>query len=297
MESIHPSDKGIRRLMFSFLSFDINGSFPLVFFQVLASLAQRYSLCLRGLRAFVQPLYSMCRGSNNLALKKASSAARFSIEVWRAVSMMLYQDSNCLSVPLRSLVPSGFLCDFSMISDAGPRGLGAAIFDSDGVLLIYTSFVLPFDAADPKFQNCREYMGFLMCLVLLHQLRRPCRGAVLAWRTDNKAALSWVEENMCRSDTTQVALMAVTWMTIKSSLEVREVSHLPGVQMGIIDDLSRQRAHSWPVDKSFDSQNNSSICQLFRACDPTNYGGLSEPNHAVVFSRVVALVDVIVSHR
>jgi hypothetical protein len=81
--------------------------------------------------------------------------------MWRVVSVLLYLDVECLSVGLRSILPNGDDCDYVLVSDAGPWGLGAVLLDKTTFeILCFSSIVLPFDSSDPSYQNCREYMGF-----------------------------------------------------------------------------------------------------------------------------------------
>ena len=112
--------------------------------------------------------------TNNIHVKKdLTSAAKFCIVMWRMVSVLLYLDPECFNVHLQSILPSSQEFDFILISDAGPRGLGAMIVDKNSSsVLSYASIVLPFDASDPSFQNCREYMGFLFVLLLLCKTKR-----------------------------------------------------------------------------------------------------------------------------
>jgi hypothetical protein len=83
MGLIRPSDKGIRKLMFAFFTVDLAmNRIPLQQCQMLASLAQRYSLALRGMKNFVTPLHSLCgfdltsKPQSRHAWRRLSSQAR-----------------------------------------------------------------------------------------------------------------------------------------------------------------------------------------------------------------------------
>ena len=56
-ETIRPSDRGIKKIIVAFFSVDCLSAVSLHLCQVLASLAQRYSLGVRGMKCFVQPLH------------------------------------------------------------------------------------------------------------------------------------------------------------------------------------------------------------------------------------------------
>ena len=291
-ESIRPSDRGIKKILFAFFAVDINEKVSLHLCQVLASLAQRYSLCLKGMRCFVQPLHHMTsKFTNNIHVKKdLTSAAKFCIVMWRMVSVLLYLDPECFNVHLQSILPSSQEFDFILISDAGPRGLGAMIVDKNSSsVLSYASIVLPFDASDPSFQNCREYMGFLFVLLLLCKTKRKVNGSRVLWRTDNTSALSWVERNMSSSVSAQSALIAVTWLTLKLNLDIKQPEHIPGSTMGVVDDLSRGYKHSMPKELEIPLHLDIKIKQLFAVCDPTKRQNLQE--HFIVFEKIQLLID------
>ena len=52
-ETIRPSDKAVRKLQTAFLSCDVHMRYPVRFWQIQASLAERYSHVINGMRAFV----------------------------------------------------------------------------------------------------------------------------------------------------------------------------------------------------------------------------------------------------
>ena len=291
-ESIRPSDRGINKILFAFFAVELDKKVTLRLCQVLASLAQRYSLCLKGMRCFVQPLHHMTTkfAQNSLVMKDLTSAARFCVVMWRVVSVLLYQDSECLSVRLYSILPSSNNFDFILVSDAGPRGLGAVILHKDSLeVLCYSSFVLPFDSADPSFQNCREYMGFLFALLLLCKFVKTVKNSCVLWRTDNMAALSWVERNMSSSVAAQSSLMAVTWLTLKLNLNIKSPEHIPGNTMGVVDDLSRGYKHSLPPSLEVNLNDDAKTKSLFLTCDPTK--ALDLVDHFVQFEKIHGLVD------
>ena len=97
MKCIRPNDKAIRKLMFAFFTVDLRAKrWPLQQCQMLASLAQRYSLALRGMHNFVQPLHSLCggpskieSGSSTLTWRNVSSQAKFAVEMWRMAAICL----------------------------------------------------------------------------------------------------------------------------------------------------------------------------------------------------------------
>ena len=59
LETLRPGAKGCRKLMFAFWLVASGDRFPLVVYQLLASLAQHYAFELRGLQPFTYPLHNM----------------------------------------------------------------------------------------------------------------------------------------------------------------------------------------------------------------------------------------------
>jgi len=148
-ETIRPSDRGIKKLIVSFFSVDVSASVSLLLCQVLASLAQRYSLGLRGMGCFVQALHRMVAKfkNNSFVRNKLSSAAKFCILMWKAVGVLLFLDPECFNINMWSLLPSISLPSDILTSDAGPRGLGVTIVDSvSNKVVAYSSYVLPYDS-------------------------------------------------------------------------------------------------------------------------------------------------------
>ncbi len=271
-ETLRPSDKGIDKLLFVFFSFEVTGRVSLHLCQVLASLAQRYALALRGMSCFVQPFNHMLGlfGTKQFALRRLSSAAKFCVLMWRLCALALALDKDCLSVNLRSISSRKPCAQFLVISDAGPLGVGAAVYDASNMSLIsYSSFFFAFDSSLPAFQNCREYIGFLFGLVLLAQVRPFPFGSTVAWNSDNVAAISWVLRHISSSPVAQTTLLAVSWLIIKSQWNVVSATHIPGTTMGDIDSLSRGLTHSLPTHLAVNLQTVQHVQHLFRLCDPT----------------------------
>ena len=293
-ETIRPSDRGIKKLIVAFFSVDGVSPVSLHSCQVLASLAQRYSLGLRGMRCFVQPLHRMvAKFKNNSLIKtRLSSAAKFCMVVWKAVGLLLFLNSDSFNVNIWSLLPSVSLPSSVMISDAGPWGLGVTIVDPvSNRVVAFSSYVLPFNSSDPKYQNAREYMGYLFSILVFCAFTRSgVRGSRLAWRTDNRAAQAWVEGSMSSSPAAQTALLAVTILTLRLQFDLVDVSLIPGVSMGNVDSLSRGYATDLDPSLCIDLQHCCpDVHTLFSWCDPTINRNLED--HLLVFEKVSAVVD------
>ena len=272
---VRPNDRATRKLMFAFFTVDMKAKrWPLQQCQMLASLAQRYSLALRGMHNFVQPLHSLCglKGQDTSharhAWRNVSSQAKFAVEMWRMVAICLYVDPLSLAVPIASLCSVGLASpDYYVISDAGPDMFGFAVYSPAGVLLWYSASSWPFERND-DFQNAKEFLAFLACILDLIGSVPFHRGCNIHWTGDNVASLSWVDENRCKSNFAQRAFMAFTFICLRFQIQVVEVKHRPGILMGAIDALSRGYAHDLDplLFKSIDE--SVVILRLLAVCNP-----------------------------
>jgi hypothetical protein len=292
---VRPNDNGIDKLMFAFFFVDESKSLPLQVYQLLSSLAVRYAEGLRGMKPFVAPLYHMTQRGNTSAKawsKKPSSAAKFCIEMWRVVAILLWRDRESFSVPLRhmSSLPIPQDGPYCLISDASPWKLSAAIISQDFTIYRYTTLLLPFQVVDNRWQNVREYLGnllskFLACVVFGFKPRR--------WHYigDNKAALNWAESGRCSSRACQHANLIQSWLQIYAGIEISSTSHRPGEKMGIIDDLSRDKAaESLHKNLYVDLETLAPVLELFRLCDPSVTFNLED--HHTALQRIYQLMSV-----
>ena len=177
------------------------------------------------------------------------------------------------------------------LSDGSPWKIAAALFSRYGTLLAFTQFVLPFSDIEGLFQNVREYMGFILVMLLAlsfsnTSLDFPAR---VAWVGDNKAALSWVDTGKAKSSACQLANIAGSWLGIQSTAEVAQVRHLSASRIGIIDSISRDKTHDFPPHLEIDLQSNPHVQELFRLLDPTK----SSPNLIDHQRALASVVDVL----
>lgn len=287
--SIRPNDRGIRKLVAILFSYDFSAGkkHPIVVYQKLASLASRYSAALYALRPFVHPFYALTSGSGPRA---CSSMARFAVIVWRTVTLAMVLCPSAFRVPLASLRDDKPAVQWKIVSDAGPHGLGVALFPIESsVCWGYASYRLPFDASSPDFQNAREFLGLIYGLLLCHHAR--LRNVSIMWVGDNTSSLSWVSKQRSTSRFAQTAFYAYTWICLRMNLEVASTVHLAGAMMGDIDSLSRFRPHSLPraIDLSHFLRQRAD--QLFLLCDPTRFQYESIPAHLQSFSEVAHLIS------
>ena len=203
------------------------------------SLAARYSKVLIGTRPFTRPFFAALStpGRTSVGVKRS---VKLSVLIWRAVALSLLHDPVGLAVPLEWVRRTRPSAEFKFTSDAGPEGLGLVIGLVLGPLLGSLSYRLPFAAVDPKYQNLREFTGCILGMLVAYRFAKG-RPVAVWWVSDNVSALSWARADAVKSRPAQAAFLIFTWLKIRGQISLVRQSHMPGVEMGDVDALSRFR--------------------------------------------------------
>ena len=305
--TLRPKDRAIDKIFYLFFSIDFSKPLPLETWQCVASIAQFYSPGMRGMKAYVAPFHAMTKqcGSGKNARRGASASALFAVEIWRATSILLSTDINALSVPLDSFLLGPMSpCDYEVISDASPWRLAAAVRDPlTQRILAWSTLKLPFkEGNEGKAQTQREYLGHLFSILLLVAFYRinATRPAPLSfrWINDITGALAWAQTHKRSSKASQHACMAVSILTMLTDIDIMDAVHIPGVDMGEIDAMSRMEIHP-DITKVCPSLtpdlymavDNQAVMDLMILCDPANSYIAARDHHS-------ALVDmhIFISH-
>lgn len=309
--TIAPNDKGLKKLLVVFFLADIstNAKWPLKFCQRIASLADRYSRVVIGMRGFVNAFHALSRvlptasrQEKEFGVRYPNSFHRFCVVLWRSVILTMYTHPGKLDVPMFSLVnryADTHLPYFYVASDAYNK-LGITVHSSNATgssLLYVSSFVLPFDAPQADYQNCKEFLGILLALVIIRVKVNAPRGTRLHWTSDSMAALSWVLANRAKSVFAQRAFTAYTWFCIEAGYDVADVVHESAstARMQELDDLSRLNVlHNYDPSLVVDFSANQSVIRLFQLCDPTSLLDTSEAStcqsHIQVFGEITSCI-------
>ena len=279
-----PSAKGCRKLLWTFFTLDVTArKWPLRQCQLLASLAQRYHVAIQGMAPYVYPFEALLAGTSPGA-RKVTSAARQAAEMWRAAAVLLIICPAALAMPIPRFLRLPTCPDTTLIeahTDAGPTHLGLKLIDPlTKTVHLHTSFALPFStpAAGCEHQNNREFLGCLLAMLCASRFRARCgvpptHTIAIAWVGDNTSALSWAQQNKCRSASAQRAFVAYTMAQLTGGVVCSGTQHMAGVDMGDIDRLSRQRA-VLDLDPAF--------LALFRTLDPAVPNNHTRPHHGTL---------------
>ena len=300
--TIRPNDRGIRKLALVFLTIDIDtkdARWPLQLCQVASSLAERYSMGILAMRPFVESFHALTRKAANdttpdiASSRRVTSLAKMSVIVWRAVIVIMLSDPDRLAVPLITMSSKHThrLPTHTVITDAADS-IGLGLFDSEGVAMAYTSYKLPFNAHDSRWQNTREFLGIVLALVLFKTHFNLPRGARIGVKMDSMSALTWIRKNRAVSQYAHVAFLVYTWVCIITGYEIVETTHIAGKsdEMFDFDALSRNRdTKGVDMSKFVETSVLPQLNELFTWCDPTvDRTGIND--HLSVFEHVIRCV-------
>lgn len=306
---VRPSDLACEKLLFVFFTVDLEVEHPLRVFQCLASLAERYSKYMRGMRPFVSALDSMCRSFGHGAsmysksssraariVRRISPAARFCVEMWRVGTALMWMLPDRMSVPIFSTLPNYHSKNLRgyIQTDAGKNKtlsgsenrIGSVLWSADrSVALAHCSYVLPFrEDVGVLFQNCREYIGLLLGKIMASTYFGDGDRTVvvpLLWLGDNQSALRWASSEKAKSRGAQFSCMAHTWFDMMSVISVRECEYVPTGLMGAADDLSRNKLFNPILASSSEiSLDVPWVNGLFTLCDPASGEDVADHHEA-----------------
>lgn len=266
--TIRPKDSAVNKLLLLvYVIIDAEAvSWSLLHCQILVSLTIHYSKGLLSMNCFTKPFINMLAGKERRAndQRMVTDAARFAIYIWRSVLLQ----PAFMAAPISSLSKSSRdQFDYLTINDA-EQSLGVGIENSRGDLLAFCSYDLPFSKTHSKFQNVREFMGFILSLLMIHRNFGAPRGTKVKMLTDSISAKTWVEKDRCSSRFANTAFLLYIWTLFLTGYVVVEVKHIPGAsdQMRPIDDLSRRRAPTGYDPSLRVEATNSFLDKVFAIC-------------------------------
>jgi hypothetical protein len=299
---VNPNVKGREKLLLYFFTFNTSVSHSIQEWEQLASLAERYSHGICGMRGMVAPLHAAvaeCHargtrstGSSSSQWCQARPEQMACIEMWRVVATMMMLHPTCLAVPITWVArhepafPPGLRkgLHLKLVSDASPWKLCAVLQDINNTTIAWTTLTLPFDSA--AFQNIREYLGLLLGLLLINAAAKQGIISVgtdptIIWEGDNTSALSWAESGKVKSRGGQMANLAVIWSQLYGNFNVDSAVHLAGIHMGDVDGASRDKELTDLSQQTFVPMENSpGIRELFSLCNPLIHSEILEFHEA-----------------
>jgi len=300
--TIRPNDRGIRKLALVFMTIDITTKhtrWPLQLCQVASSLAERYSTGIIAMRPFVEPFHALTRKAAGdttpdiASSRKVSSLAKMAVIIWRAVIVIMLSDPDRLAVPLTAMSAKhkDRSPTHSVITDAADS-VGLGLFDSHGVAMAYTSYKLPFNAHDSRWQNTREFLGIVLALAMFKTHFNLPRGTRIGVKMDSMSALHWLKKNRAVSQYAHVAFLVYTWVCLITGYEIVETTHIAGKsdEMFDFDALSRNKeTRGVDLTKVVETSILPDLNEMFSLCDPTQDRTCLN-DHMAVFEHVIKCV-------
>ena len=190
------------------------------------------------------------------------------------MAVMLYLNPTAVAIRWMRLADSSVNPPTALTrSDASPWKLCAGIYDTNGELLAWTTYLLPYIVTPISSQNHREFMGLLLSMILAYKTKDLYGGQLhvfMRWTSDNTSAIKWATANKCSSRAGQMTSMAITWFQIVAQVDIVQVDWTPGITMLEIDDGSRDVPHPKLTDELYTQteRKGSALEQIFNICDP-----------------------------
>ena len=271
--------KKLRHTFFNLISKSIRT--PQKYWEAAASLAERFSQALPGMRCFVTPLHKQsAKAGGNRCATKATLHTNFAIDMWRLALLSQWIVPEAFIMPLETFAKIDVGVHYDLISDASTPIVAAGIYHPETrQLLAWTSVHLPIEYTTTRqatlYQNQREYIGYLVSLLLLTMYlanndNDRKRQTPVRWFSDNITAESWAAHAKARSLHSLPANIAITLMQLKCNIHLQDTIHVPSIHMNDIDGATRnQSTPSLTKEKFIDFDNNKSIIDMISLCDPT----------------------------
>ena len=281
--SVFPNEKGIHKLTSCFFGLRLHKRLSRRQFQIMGSLASRYSAAIRGARPFVRVFFAHCHIRSPV---RATSEVKFAVLVWRAITLVLITNPRRLAVPLTDIAQLVTEPDVNLQTDAGPEGLGLELRSKCGRTIAFLSYRFPFLAVESKYQNIREFLGIVFGMAITWILFPHVKH--IAWFGDNTSSLAWAQHNYTSSKPAQAAFYFFSWISITSQIRFSSINHIPGVSMGQVDNLSRFRPTNYAADLNCAPRLPLYLFdQLATLCDPTSQSSSLHEAEALLASAIL----------
>jgi len=147
--------------------------------------------------------------------------------------------------------------------------------------------------AQADYQNTKEFLGVIVGLMVISKVFKVPRGTRILWKGDNKAALSWVNDNKARSASAQASFITYSWILVRSGLVLVPARHEHGAiaEMKDLDDLSRERTVAGlDPDLNVELAAYDGVDELFALCSPLRDSTVLK-DHAILLENISILVN------
>ena len=241
------ADRNLKKTLCGFLECDVTQPVTFKTVERLASWSSRYALVAPILRPFTRFLYENINGRTcRQATFMLSETAVTAVLLWRATLIALCLNAGRVALPLKTLVALDRMEDsvcWQMGFDGAPVGAGFSVFNEQGQLQGWGSYLFPYslkhpesDKYDSKYQNATELIGAVM---LLLWLQRAGGGYRVKITGDSRVVVQWLLHHRVKSILARRASVALSILHTSCSHRVESVKHIPAAENQFNDDLSR----------------------------------------------------------
>ena len=281
-ERVGIAEKNFLKALHGFATTDVSARINLKQAQRLASWGTRYGKICRVMRPFCSYLNRVTWGRTSpKALFYLSAEAIVAIQCWRAMLSLVRFRAVEYTRSISSFAPEPpvLVAEF----DSSLSGSGVIWYARESgkeVVLGVCAACLGFlgFGVDSSNQNLAEYIGAILAVV--GQVMLGHSGRSLALRGDSVTALTWAISERPRGEIVTNASIVWTLLCVATNIDVREVTHIPGVENGRCDRLSRrgttssmtvrEEAREMGIDGGVEIEVNGDekVMGLLRLCDP-----------------------------
>jgi hypothetical protein len=126
---------------------------------------------------------------------------------------------------------------------------------------------------DSSYQNCAEFIGAIMVIVVM--LKLGYRDIKVKLRGDSVTALTWAWEQRFRSDLINNASVVFILLLTMTGTEIVGHEHIPAEENWRCDGLSRPKLGKTLVELGicevpfFDLNTDANVCEIVQLCNPT----------------------------
>ena len=279
-ERYRPKLATLEKAMYYFFTIGVLEELTLQQSQILHGIAENISRNLAYMRPFVSSLLLDLTDPNHR--RKPPPEMKFSIEVWQAFSVLFCNTPDNFCIPLSSLLAKEGNPDYIIRTDAGPKIIGAKVFNgNDDSLIFSTQYELPwdYDKENESHQNIRESAGHLFAMLLLTRLSSTSNGCTYRWETDSIVAESWAVKDKIKSEKHEASIffqLAVTLLKARAGLVLHGTTWISSQEMVDcgVDELSRVRyeerreGRGRHPEERFKETTEASWHPLFELLDP-----------------------------
>lgn len=243
------SHRNLLKGLHAFFSFDLDLPVSLSVVERLASLASRYAMLCTQMKPFTTALYALIRfyDGNRTRKRVLSPLAQVDVTMWRSFLCLLHFDENNFARPLVSFTARAPSVLFEYDASLTGFGAGVSLFSAEKQrweVACYASLPMPYpvDENDSSFQNSNEYLGIMLCLLLVKQTGCVAPGFTFNVCGDNTTSLSWCAHDRVCSTLARRANIGFSLLSVDLDASVAAVSHIAGVDNVVYDGLSRGKS-------------------------------------------------------